>query len=79
MKYTTIRISIEDKKRLERLVKLLKCKSFTDALRFALSVAEREMDRQKGDLNKVLSSLKYAKDIGKTRAEDIDKYLYGEE
>jgi hypothetical protein len=24
-----------------------------------------------------LVSLKYAKDIGKTKAEDVDKYLYG--
>jgi len=79
LKYTTIRISVEDKKRLERLVKLLKCKNLTDALRFALSVAEREMDKSRGDLSKVLSSLKYAKDIGKTSAEDIDKYLYGVE
>ena len=79
MKYTTIRISIEDKKRLKRLAKLLRYKNLTDALRFALSVAEKEMDKGRGDLDKVLSSLKHAKDIGKTNAEDIDKYLYGGE
>ena len=79
MKYTTIRISVRDKERLERIAKLLKCKSLTDALRFALSVAERELDKVKGDLNHVLASLKYARDVGETRAEDIDKYLYGED
>ena len=79
MKYTTIRISVRDKERLERIAKLLKCKSLTDALRFALSVAEREIDKVKGDLNHVLASLKYARDVGETQAEDIDKYLYGED
>ena len=77
MKYTTIRISVRDKERLERIAKLLKCKSLTDALRYALSVAEREIDKVKGDLNHVLASLKYARDVGETQAEDIDKYLYG--
>jgi len=79
LKYTTIRISIKDKERLERIAKLLKCKSLTDALRFALSVAEREIDKVKGDLDHVLASLKYARDVGETRAEDVDKYLYGED
>jgi len=79
LKYTTIRISIEDKERLEQIAKLLKCKSLTDALRFALSAAEREIDKVKGDLDHVLASLKYARDVGETRAEDIDKYLYGED
>ncbi len=79
MEYTTIRVSVKDKKRLERLAKLLKCKSLSEALRYALSVAEREIDKVKGDLNHVLASLKYARDVGETQAEDIDKYLYGED
>ena len=79
MKYTTIRISLDDKKKLERIAKLLKCRSLAEALRYALNAAERELDRGKADVNVVLSSLKYAKDIGKTRAEDVDKYLYGGE
>jgi hypothetical protein len=77
LKYTTIRISVKDKKRLERLAKLLKCGSLSDALRYALSVAEREVDKAGGDLDQVFKSLKYARDIGETRAEDVDKYLYG--
>ena len=78
LKYTTIRVSVEDKRRLERLMKLLKCRSLTEALRFALKAAERELDKGRGDLDKVFSSLRYARDIGRTNAEDIDKYLYGE-
>mgnify|MGYP000067651807 CR=1 FL=1 len=77
-KYTTIRISLEDKRRLERLAKLMGNKSLADTLRYVLSIAEREFERYKGDLSAVLSSLKYAKDVGETNAEEVDKYLYGE-
>lgn len=77
MKYTTIRISVKDKKKLERLARLLKCKSLSEALRYALSIAEREIDKVKGDINQVLASLKYARDVGETQAEEVDKYLYG--
>ncbi len=76
-KYTTIRISLEDKKRLEKLAKLMGVESIAEALRRVLSIAEKEIDKYKGDLNIVLSSLKYAKDIGETDAREVDKYLYG--
>jgi|Deesub1362A_J573_1020465.scaffolds.fasta_scaffold02594_3 hypothetical protein len=76
MDYTTIRISKEDKRRLERLARLLN-RNATQALRYAIDAAEREANRFKGDVNKVMSSLRYAKDIGETNAEDIDVYLYG--
>ena len=77
-KYTTIRISLEDKKRLERLTKLTGHRSLSDTLRYALTITERELESKKSDSKTILSSLKYAKDIGETNAEDIDKYLYGE-
>lgn len=76
-RYTTIRISLEDKKRLEKLAKLMGVESIAEALRRVLSIAEKEIDKYKGDLNIVLSSLKYAKDIGETDAREVDKYLYG--
>jgi len=76
MEYTTIRISKRDKRRLERLARLLN-RNATQALRYAIDAAEREANRFKGDVNKVISSLRYAKDIGETNAEDIDVYLYG--
>ncbi len=80
MKYTTIRVSVKDKERLERIAKLLKLNSLAEALRYALSVAEKEIDRVEGSLDKVFSSLKYARDIGETSAGEVDKYLYsGEE
>jgi len=75
MKYTTIRVSIEDKRKLERLSKKLG-KSLVDTLRFAIEIAEREVEEFKGDLDKVLSTLKYAKDLGETNAEKVDEYLY---
>jgi len=76
-RYTTIRISLEDKKRLEKLAKLMGVESIAEALRRVLSIAEKEIDKYKGDLNIVLSSLKYAKNIGETDAREVDKYLYG--
>ncbi len=76
MKYTSIRVSVEDKRKLERLSKRLNV-NFTDALRFAIEVAEREADRFKGDVSAVLASLKHARDIGETDAEKVDEYLYG--
>jgi hypothetical protein len=78
LKYTSIRISVEDKRRLEWLMRLLKRENLADALRYALSAAERELDRGGGDLEKVFSSLRHAKDAGRTSAEEIDRYLYGE-
>jgi predicted DNA-binding protein len=76
MKYTTIRISVEDKKKLEKMSKILN-KSLAETLRYVISYADKEFDKFKGDLDKVLSSLRHAKDIGETNAEDVDGYIYG--
>ena len=73
--YTTIRVKVGDKKRLESLAKKLG-KSLSETLRIAIEVAEKEVDKFKGDLDRVLSTLKYGKDIGKTNAEKVDEYLY---
>ena len=77
-RYTTIRISLEDKAKLKKIAKLLGARSLTEALRYALRVAEKELEKQEGSLETVFSSLKYARDVGLTNAEDVDKYLYGE-
>ncbi len=74
--YTTIRVRVEDKKRLESLAKKLG-KSLSETLRIAIEVAEKEVDKFKGDLDRVLSTLKYGRDIGETNAEKVDEYLYG--
>ncbi len=75
-RYTTVRISLEDKERLEKLSKKLN-RSLVETLRFAIVLAEREADRFRGDPEIVLSSLKHARDIGETDAEKVDEYLYG--
>jgi len=77
-RYTTIRLSLKDKKRLEKLAKLLGGRSLTDTLRYILDIAERELEKYDVNIDTVLSSLKYGRDIGETNAEDLDKYLYGE-
>ncbi len=77
-RYTTIRVSLEDKVKLKKIAKLLGARSLTEALRYALRVAEKELEKQEGSLETVFSSLKYARDVGLTNAEDVDKYLYGE-
>ncbi len=77
-KYTTIRISIEDKEKLQRLAKLMGVKSLAETLRYVLDIAEKEIERYRADLSPVLASLKHARDVGETNAEEVDKYLYGE-
>jgi len=49
------------------------------ALRFALEVAEKELGKFKGNIEQVLSSLKYARDVGSTNVKKVDEYLYGGE
>ncbi len=77
-RYTTIRISFKDKERLQRLAKLMGCKSLADTLRYVLDIAEKEIEKYKVDPSFVLTSLKHARDVGETNAEEVDKYLYGE-
>ena len=79
VKYTTIRLSLKDKERLEKLSKLMGSKSLAETLRYVLDIAEREFDKYGASLDSVLSALKYSRDIGETNAKDVDKYLYGEE
>ena len=77
-RYTTIRVSIEGKKRLERLAKLMGW-SLSETIRRVIEVAEKEfLEKHQGDVKAVLGSLRYARDIGETDAEDVDKLLYGE-
>lgn len=77
-RYTTIRVSLEDKEKLERLAKLMGTKSLADTLRRVLDIAEKEIEKYRADPSTVLASLKHARDAGETNAENVDKYLYGE-
>jgi len=79
MKYTTIRITVEDRDRLKRLAKLLETKKIIDALRYAITIAEKELSKYSGNPAAILETLKHARDIGETNAEEVEKYLYGEE
>lgn len=76
--YTTIRVSVEDKKRIERLARLMGW-SLSETVRRAIEIAERELlEKHQGDVDAVLSTLRYARDIGETNAEEVDELLYGE-
>ncbi len=77
MSYTTIRISKDAKKKLERLKKKLGFKSISKALEFAIEIAEKESDKFSGDIDALLKALKFARDIGETNAENVDEYIYG--
>jgi len=79
VKYTTIRITVEDRDRLKRLAKLLETGKIIDALRYAITVAEKELSKYRGNPAAILETLKHARDIGETNAEEVEKYLYGEE
>lgn len=77
-KYTTIKVSVEDKRRLERLVKLMGW-SISETLRRVIDLAERELlERHQGDVEALLDSLRYARDLGETDAERVDEILYDE-
>ncbi|MCD6278455.1 MAG: hypothetical protein J7J11_02115 [Desulfurococcales archaeon] len=76
-KYTTVRVTVELKKRLDRISKLIGSDSLTATLKYILDIAEKELDKHEGDLSKVLASLTRAKDVGESNAEEVDRYLYG--
>lgn len=77
-KYTTIRISKKVKDSLKRFAKKIGAKSLSQALKEAIKIAEKEYDHFSGNIELVLQSLNKSKDIGKTNAEKVDQYLYGE-
>lgn len=74
---TTIRVRIEDKKRLERLARKLGKQTLTDTLRTAIDAAEKEADLIQGDVFTKLHALGKGKDVGETDASRIDEYIYG--
>ena len=57
VKYTMIRLSLKDKKKLEKLSKLMGSKSLAETLRYELDIAEREFDKYRASLDSVLSLL----------------------
>ncbi|MCD6514491.1 MAG: hypothetical protein J7L07_06175 [Candidatus Odinarchaeota archaeon] len=76
-KYTTIRVPVRTKERLKNFARKIKARSLADAIEKAIDMSEKEYDKFKGDVKRVLKSLEKAKDIGETNAEKVDEYLYG--
>ena len=76
--YTTIRIPLKVKRKLEIFAKKIGESDLVRALEKAIEIAFKEIDSFRGDLNIVLMSLKKAKDVGETDASKIDQYLYSD-
>ncbi|RLG74505.1 MAG: hypothetical protein DRO23_06560 [Thermoprotei archaeon] len=72
---TTVRLSREDKIRLEKLARKLNL-SLAETLSYAISVAEKEVDKFEGDLNVLFNILEKAGNSGKKRvSERVDEEL----
>ncbi len=72
---TTIRIQKRDKDRLERLARRTGTKRLSEAFRFALSAAERESDRFKGNMRALSEAQKSVGSRGGNVSERIDEEL----
>ncbi|HVC27515.1 MAG TPA: hypothetical protein VND40_05085 [Nitrososphaerales archaeon] len=72
---TTIRIMKRDKERLEVLAKKSGRKKLTEALRFAMDAAEREVEGFRGDPAAIGEALRAAAPIAKRTSERVDEEL----
>ncbi len=75
---TTIRISRDDKLRLERLAKRTSSKTLTEAFRFALESAEKENERFRGNTVALVETLRFAGPSSKKKvsvSENVDDEL----
>ena len=72
---TTVRISLEDKKRLARFAKKVNARSLVEALRLALSMAEEKLDEFKGNIEALKKLLKNMGRVGNRVSERVDEEL----
>ena len=75
---TTIRISREDKERLERLAKKTNTKTLTEAFRLALKSAEQADEAFRGNTAALAETLRFAGPSSKTKvriSEQVDEEL----
>jgi len=72
---TTVRISLEDKKRLARFAKKVNAQSLVEALRIALSMAEEKLDEFKGNMEALRELLKNVRQVGGRISERVDEEL----
>jgi hypothetical protein len=71
----TIRISREDKARLEKLARRMNAKTLTQALRMALQRAEEADERFSGNLGALSKTLKSARGVGGCVSGRVDEEL----
>jgi len=74
---TVIRISRETREKLEALKKKVGTKNMSQLLKLIVEVAEKELDKFKGDPEVFLETLKFAGEAGEQDSEQVDKLLYG--
>ena len=72
---TTIRVMKRDKQRLEVLAKKSGKKKLTEALRFAMDAAEREVESFKGDTAAIEEALRVAAPLARRTSERVDEEL----
>jgi len=72
---TTIRVSKQDKERLERLAQRIKAKSLAEALRRALDSAEEADERFSGSLEALSRMLRSARAVGGGVSSRVDEEL----
>ena len=72
---TTIRLMKRDKERLEVLAKKSGRKKLTEALRFAMDAAEREVEGFRGNPAAIEEALNAAAPIAKRTSERVDEEL----
>jgi hypothetical protein len=72
---TTIRIMKRDRERLEVLAKKSGKKGLTEAFRFAMDAAEREVEGFRGNQAAIEEALKAAKPMARRTSERVDEEL----
>lgn len=72
---TTIRVSIQDKKRLERLARRIGASTMSAALRKAIELAEVDDENFTGKPEELSKTLRHSTSLGRTVSNDVDKEL----
>ena len=75
MSSATIRVPKRDKQRLERLAKKTGISELSDAFRFTLSIAEREIDTFHGNIEAFVKARNSVRPIGGKVSENVDGIL----
>jgi len=76
--YTSIRVRVEDKKRIEKLARMLGL-SLSETIHYMVDFIEKNISVEDIDdrIKTVFKALEKARDIGETDSSHIDEYLYG--